>query len=388
MVAIKVWLPIWIARIVIKKLFRIEIEVWAGTFLYGIGLVILRWCKSIIRLFVRAKKAQVPSIPRRPSQPESVLDINSFHRLKGLEVVLGYAGVGRVLKIDLDRYHTIIAGSTGTGKTNILNSIIAQLVQRGPVFLNNYDLYMIDLKSSKEDNLFMWQPVITGYYSIDADGTTASAIEALVQIADEMQHDTTGKRKVVIIDELAMLTSMAPNSDLRKRGQAILMRLAAQLRDKGSLVVATQRPVFDTIPRAISGNLERKVCLRVDDNRDSARLILRHMPKTDATSLLEGEFILKEPGNKNIEQVGRSMLMELPGDIDRVVMSVIDTKSSSDNRLRLFREVANHLDEGGRVSGINRVSKSHDMSAEEIKHFYRNYAHSGPSMPLPIRMAT
>lgn len=366
--SIEIWLPILIFRWAILKMFKIKIEVVAGSLLYGAGLIIIRLARlgygSTVALFKKT-----PSIPIRPSRPEGPLDVNSHYRLRDLQVVL--SGGPRPLRIDLDAYHTILAGATGSGKTCILNWIIAQLVARGEEFLGQYDLYLLDLKSSRRDYLEMWKPVIAGYYPIDESGSSEAAIAALEEITRKMQ---SGKRKVVFIDELSMLTRS-------NRGGEVLDQLAAQLRDSGALFVATQRPHYNIVARSSTSNLERKICLRMDD-KEGARLVLRHTPASDATTLRRGEFILKEPGARNNEQIGRSMLMKLPGDIDKVVMNIIEARASSDPRLGHFTDVSSNLKQGAGIPGIHRIAPNSSLSAEQIRDFRRNFAKSGAFHPI------
>lgn len=371
----------FVARMAIKKLTHLESEVVLGTALYFTGLTTARLLTSTAKLGVRGYRwgrgLAVPQLPHHITEVNSVLDINSAYRLNGLEVVLGFDHTRRPVRVNLDAYHTLIAGASGAGKTNTLNWIISQLVSR-PGFSQEYDLYLIDLKGSRFDYLSMWKPVIRQYWSLDPLGSSGSAIEGLRDIVERMHREAGGKKKVVIIDEVANLTSQSTDPELKKHGFAILQRLSAQLRDVGALVAATQRPHFQTIERGVTANLERKVCLRVDDRRD-ARLTLRYEPKLDCRNLRDGEFVVKEP--RRDEQTARNMFVRLPGDIDQVVGRIIQINESTDERLTIFKLAAGSLNVGDMLPGVNRDFWKNGYRVELLRTAYKNYAYAGAIVP-------
>lgn len=370
-------IPALITRVILKLLLNFRLEVVVGTLIYGIVLVILRICRGVGSGLYSLYHLSRDSEPiAKPRIAERVSDLNSVYRMNELKVILGFTTQRQAIRVDLDKYHTLIAGTTGSGKTNILNSIICQLVGRNGRFFNDWDIYVIDLKGFEEDHLSKWQPVLTGYYSIGDDGTTQEAIEAVLSICDRIKQGKSGKRTIVIIDELSMLTNQAPTPALKRYGEAALNRLSSQLRSRGALVCATQRPVFDVVARGVSSNLERKICLRVDDNKDSARLILRHPPKNDATKLRTGEYLLKEPGHRNSEQIGRAMLMNLPGEIDLTVYNVLSVSAENDERLKLFADIASQLKVGAAVPGVQKA-RGNGWTLPTIQDAYWNYVEAG-----------
>lgn len=374
-------IPALLLKVVCSKLFRgFKLEAFILTIGYFFWLIFFRGGKATFQAGHQTVK-HVRRVKRPLSTPKVahlVSELNIVYRMKGLEVILGMDKYHRPIRVDLNKYHTLIAGITGSGKTMMLNMIIAQLVGRGSRFFSEYDLYIVDLKNDEKDYLSCWKGVVTGYYSIDENGSTESAILALRDIVNRIHRHPGKKQTVVIIDELAMLTSQAPTTDLRKKGDAVLQRLAAQLRSSGALIVATQRPHFDTIGRGVSGNLDRKICLRVDDNSDSARLVLRHKPRVDATNLRNGEFILKEPGVRDNERVARTMLMNLPGEIDAIIYSVMADKIEQDERLKLFAQIAANIKRGSRVPGVQQMRKTTpNWTLTDLQDAYWNYVRAG-----------
>ena len=373
------WLPSLIVYLILAKI-GIKIDVIIGTFLYGVILVILRLIRAVIKASRKAVGLyRANPVIKIPEIATRAIDINSCHRLKDLEVILGYRN-NHGIRVDLDRYHTLIASVSGGGKTNLIHQILIQLTTR-PGHNNKFEIHLLDLKSDPRDRLNKWVGIIAGYHGIDENGSTQKAIEAIEAILANMQNNP--KRQVVIIDELAMLTDQAPNSDLKRRGEAALRRLSSQLRISGALVVATQRPHYTTISRNVSANLERKVCLRVDDV-ETAKLILRADSKQAVDKRIlqftEGEFFLKEP--PRVEKIGRSLLVT-PEEIDMATFSAIAENGEQDPRIKLFHHIASTLQPGSRVAGINAIAKEYPgLHSKEIEACYRNYVACNALKPI------
>jgi len=345
----------------------IRIDVVCGTTLYGLGLVVLRLLQYaklwIWRVTRHAKDIRIPQVHYKP-------------RLSGLEIFLTDAEIRPTLRIDLDKYHTLIAGITGAGKTSLLNYIIYQLVSR-PDTLVKYDIHLFDLKHHKGDWLHLWQPV-TNYYPSTL-GTTA-ILDKLEELASNLQNNS--KRLVIIIDEVAELTAHESDAKLRSRAVSVLHKVAAQLRSAGAVVFATQRPQFESIPRNITSQLERKICLRMESQNDGRQLVMRsNSIPYSVDSLAAGEFVLKEPGHRTLYRKGYTPLLNLPGDIDKVVSQIIGIQAEEDTRLQLLVTACQGLKPGQMILGINKIVESVNMTAEEVKHAYRNFALAGAFRP-------
>lgn len=370
-------LMIWIT---FKWLFKIRLEVVAGTLVYGLGLVNFRLARGTWHKITGFRQAPVFHKPP-PLVPENILDVDRcYPNMTGLQVFLGLNEHKRPIIEDLDRYHTLIAGTTGAGKTTILNGIICQLVQRGSQFFDNWELYILDLKSDETDFLYLWKPICDGYYALDEDGSTSSAISAMTEITRRM--NSSQKRILVIVDEVAMLTDMSPDQNMTRDGIASLRRVTAQLRSRGAFICATQRPHFKTLDRNITGNLERKICLRTDDE-PTARMILRRNVKLDFNpiELKDGEFVVHRPSKKDIR--GRSLMVNLPEDINQAMAGLLQIKGESDIRLRLLLEEINKIKVGDQVPGINKIAPSFKgLHSKHIEAYRRNFANAGIYAPI------
>ncbi|MDD5145543.1 MAG: DNA translocase FtsK [Candidatus Pacebacteria bacterium] len=203
-----------------------------------------------------------------------------------LNLVLGRDVSGSPVYADISRMpHLLIGGSTGTGKTIFLNSLILSLIYRNSPEMLNFIL--IDPKRVEfpvyNDLPHLLAPVI-----LDA----SRAVNALKWLISEMERrfDVLSAAKardilsynqqiaeksevlpyiVVIIDELADLMA-ARGRDM----EAGIVRLAQMARAVGiHLVVATQRPSVEVITGLIKANITSRVTFQVASQVDSRTVL-------------------------------------------------------------------------------------------------------------------
>ncbi|MDR2471591.1 MAG: DNA translocase FtsK, partial [Treponema sp.] len=206
-----------------------------------------------------------------------------------LPVVLGKGITGDAITVDLTQMpHLLIAGSTGSGKSVCVNSMILSILyQLAP---SECRLIMIDPKIVElklyNDIPHLLTPVIT---------EPKKAFQALQYCIFEMERryaclDSMGVRDiksynrrirerniaaehmpyiVVIIDEFADL--MATTG---KELESTVARLAAMSRAVGiHLVLATQRPSIDVITGLIKANIPSRIAFMVASKMDSRIII-------------------------------------------------------------------------------------------------------------------
>ncbi len=217
----------------------------------------------------------------------------------GLAASIGKDLSNNEISIDLLKTpHLLIAGSTGSGKSCILNNIISSLALK--YNKNYYKTILIDVKQVEfiqfEKLPQLATPIIT---------TTEKAIDILNKMCDIMSNRYTilsanGCRNIeeyneksidklcyynIVIDELADLFIQAPDIE------NIICRLAQLGRAAGiHLILATQRPDRQTITGRLKVNIPSRLALSVSSVYDS-RIIL---DKTGAEKLTgQGDFILK-----------------------------------------------------------------------------------------------
>ena len=210
---------------------------------------------------------------------------------------------------DSDSPHLLIGGTTGSGKSVALESILEGLCAAHPG--HRLRLLLVDPKGT-ELNGFEGRPHLEGEIGMDAD----DAIELLEREVAEMERryklfkafkKERGKRvqklaeynesvsegeqlpwRLIVLDEYADLTS---DKEDRQRIEPPLQRIAQKGRASGiHVIVATQKPSGEIISTAIRSNLPAQLALRVKTATDS-RIV---MDETGAESLAgKGDAFLK-----------------------------------------------------------------------------------------------
>ena len=228
-----------------------------------------------------------------------------------LTIALGKDIVGNPFVTDLKKLpHLLIAGTTGSGKSVGINSMLLSLLYRNSP--DNLKLLMIDPKmlefSIYNDIPHLLTPVITKpKQAIIALANMVSEMERRYQIMSQSKtknienYNEKAKKLglepfayiVVIIDELADLMM---NSG--KEVEFYIARLAQMARASGiHLIVATQRPSVDVVTGLIKANLPSRVSYKVGQKIDS-KVILDTM---GAESLLgRGDMLFTPPSTSGL----------------------------------------------------------------------------------------
>ncbi len=208
-------------------------------------------------------------------------------------LVVGQAPDGAVLCADLSDSgtpHLLIAGQSGSGKSVLIQSVIASLVQfHGPAAIR---FTLIDPKRVTFIGAGFKAAVaahLDGPIRYDID-ETLPAIEQLVdlmeerykileaaQVADVGEYNEQAsasqqlERRVLVIDEFQDLITEKATAQAFFTG---IKRLGAKARAAGiHLILATQRPDRDTVPPIIKANLGGKIALQVASKVNS-RIVL------------------------------------------------------------------------------------------------------------------
>jgi S-DNA-T family DNA segregation ATPase FtsK/SpoIIIE len=195
------------------------------------------------------------------------------------------------------RRHGLIGGVVGSGKSGVVNVILAALVACRDVVL-----WGIDLKGGME--LAPWAPCL-GWLATTAEQATELLADAVAELDARAQTlaargarvwEPTPERPalMIIIDEYAELADTAPEAishaeSIARRGRAPAVTLLA----------ATQRPTQKAMGHgATRSQMDTRICLRVRERRD-ADLILGqgahaagwHPHTLDAP----GKFLISDP---------------------------------------------------------------------------------------------
>lgn len=240
------------------------------------------------------------SVPLR-----DVLDSSEFKNGKGhILVALGKDITGKPVVTDLSKMpHLLIAGSTGSGKSVCINSIITSIIYHSRP--EDVKLMLIDPKVV-ELSVYNGIPhlrteVITNMKK--AEGALNWAVremEARYQLfAGARVRNIEGYNKqnpdkkmpyiLIIVDEFADLMNVAA-----KEVEVLIQRLTQKARAAGiHLILATQRPSADVITGVIKSNIPSRIAFMVESALNS-RIIL---DEGGAETLLgKGDMLFKQAG--------------------------------------------------------------------------------------------
>ena len=217
-----------------------------------------------------------------------ILESQNYQRmLSPLTIALGkdIAGVAQVA--DLCKMpHLLIAGSTGSGKSVCVNSIIISFLYRSSP--EDVKLILIDPKvvelAEYNGIPHLLMPVITEPRK--AAGALGSAVTEMDRryrlFADNNVRDIKSYNKLamaqgmeklpyiaIVIDELADLMMVAG-----KEVEDYICRIAQKARAAGMhLIVATQRPSVDVITGLIKANIPSRIAFAVSSQVDSRTIL-------------------------------------------------------------------------------------------------------------------
>ena len=243
-----------------------------------------------------------------------------------LSLALGKDIAGRPLFTDLRRApHLMIAGTTGSGKSVLLNAILTSLIYKSTP--NELKFIMIDPKmlelSIYEDIPHLLHPVVTEPVKAAAALKWAVAemetrykllsdegvrdIETHNKNIEMEDSDTKWERWlpyiVIVIDELADLMMVAP-SEIKES----VTRLSQKARAAGiHLIVATQRPSVDIVAGLLKANFPTRISFHVSSKIDS-RIIL---DTGGAESLLgKGDMLFLKPGASSLIRLQGALISD------------------------------------------------------------------------------
>lgn len=200
-----------------------------------------------------------------------------------LKFVLGKDVAGKHAAVDLAKMpHLLIAGTTGSGKSVCINSILCSLLMLCTP--NELRLVMVDPKRVELTGYngipHLLTPVIVDHEKVvgtlqwmsrEMDSRYKKFAEVGARNIDDYNARHTDKMYyiVVVIDELADLMMLAPEETERN-----LNRLAQLARATGiHVIIATQRPSVDVITGMIKANFPARISFSVASGMDS-RVVL------------------------------------------------------------------------------------------------------------------
>ncbi len=219
-----------------------------------------------------------------------IIDSKEFRNSKSkISFAVGKNISGKAVVGDLKGMpHLLIAGSTGSGKSVCINSIIASILYKAKP--DEVKLVLVDPKVVELGNYngipHLLIPVVTEPTKAAAalNWAVAEMNDRYKKFAEEGERNLEGyndKKKaekdfdavmpqiVIIIDELADLMMAAPS-----QVEESICRLAQMARAAGMhLIVATQRPSVDVITGVIKANIPSRIAFAVSSVHDSKTII-------------------------------------------------------------------------------------------------------------------
>lgn len=292
--------------------------------------------KSIrIEAPIPGKAAIGVEIENEKSTPVAIREIIDSNNFKNAKSKISFA-VGKDISGDAivanlkDMPHMLIAGSTGSGKSVCINSILISLLYKATP--DEVKLILIDPKVVELSNYngipHLLIPVVTDPTKAAAALNWAVAemeerynkfhIEGAKDLASyndlvtmNGEPDKVLPQIVIVIDELADLM-MAASSQV----QDSICRIAQKARAAGMhLIVATQRPSVDVITGVIKANIPSRIAFAVSSHVDSQTIL----DEKGAEKLVgKGDMLFRPMGQGEPTRIQGCFVS------DREVNSVID----------------------------------------------------------------
>ena len=276
---------------------------------------------------------EVPNVHRETIHIRELVESSEFAASASkLSLCLGKDITGKFKIGDLTQMpHLMIAGSTGSGKSVAINSMIVSILCKSTP--EEVKLIMIDpkrLELGLYDGIpHLYTPIVTEPKQA-ANVLRRATVEMEERLKKLAEHgvrnieqfnkifepdstlnlfDTSGERErplpyiVIIIDELADLMMVEPQGV-----EESITRLAQMARAVGiHLILATQRPSVDVITGLIKANMPSRMSFRVASKVDSRTIL----DSNGAEALLgRGDMLFMPPGTARLLRLHGPLITE------------------------------------------------------------------------------
>jgi S-DNA-T family DNA segregation ATPase FtsK/SpoIIIE len=283
---------------------------------------------------------EVPNLHREIIHLRELIESTDFMGSHSrLSLGLGKDVTGKIRIADLTQMpHLLIAGSTGSGKSVAINSMVISMLMKSTP--EEVKLILIDPKRL-ELNLYDGVPHLLTPIVTEPKRAANALRRAVMEMDDRLRKlaehgvrnieqynkmfepestlslfDNNGERErplpyiVIVIDELADLMMVEPQGV-----EESITRLAQMARAVGiHLVLATQRPSVDVITGLIKANMPSRISFRVASKVDSRTIL----DSNGAEALLgRGDMLFLPPASSRLQRLHGPLITE--GEIEKVV---------------------------------------------------------------------
>ncbi len=261
---------------------------------------------------------EIPNPNRSVVYIRELLASEEYRRVEDkLAIVLGLDVVGAPSIVNLAKMpHLLIAGSTGSGKSVAINTIIASILYNATP--EEVRLLMVDPKrielSGYEGIPHLLHPVVVEpklasralLWAVREMERRYKLLE-LAKVKSFDSYNETAEEKlpyiVIIVDELADLMMVAS-----KDVESSIARLAQMARAAGMhLILATQRPSVDVLTGLIKANFPTRISFKVSSKIDSRTIL----DTSGAEHLLgNGDMLYLANGSSGLQRVHGAYISE------------------------------------------------------------------------------
>jgi DNA segregation ATPase FtsK/SpoIIIE, S-DNA-T family len=322
--------------------------------------------------------------------PDAVLEHWNHASLSDLQVPIGIKAGGKPMVLDLHETghgpHGLIAGTTGSGKSELIQTLVVSLAAHFPP--NHLAFMLIDYKGGGTGQAFAGLPHLAGTISNLDESLAKRALVALRTEVEKRQH-IFNKHQITHIDEYLKRYQAGDAHDVLPRLVIIvdefaelaknmtdflpeLVSIARVGRSLGvHLILATQKPA-GVVNDQIWSNARFKLCLKVQEIGDSKEM-------------------LKKPDAAYLTHPGRAFIMVGHDELYEKFQSayggtVVKADNAEDNRL--FRMALNGSQTLLSPPGnLQRPVEPTTQIAVAVETIYRAFETGGYPSPTPLWVA-
>ncbi|MBP7734803.1 MAG: DNA translocase FtsK 4TM domain-containing protein [Spirochaetes bacterium] len=354
---------------------------------------------------------EIPNLYRETVTLGDIIKSDEFNNYDGsLVVALGKDILGKPVMLDLKRLpHLLIAGTTGSGKSVCVNSIITSLIYN---YDPNYIRFILVDPKMVELQLYNGLPHLLTPVIVDPQVAPMvlkwtmhemerryCLLSALNTRDIERYNEKVARLKdgteqlpfiVAIIDEMADLMMSS------KEVEGYITRIAQKSRAVGiHLVVATQRPSVDIITGLIKANFPARIAFQVAQRTDSRTIIdqngaekllgrgdmLYQSPTSSFPMRIQGGYISEE----EIEKIATHLCKRgKPSyiDIEESLLEEEESKELDEASDELFQEALKIIEETKKASASylqRRLSIGYNRAARIIEQM-EDMGYIGPQI--------